>query len=62
MKLMSYVTPQRASFGVVRGDRVIDMGARLGPSCPDLRSALAQGLLPRIAQLADGAPPDFHLD
>ena len=25
-------------------DRVIDMGARLGPSCPDLRSALAQGL------------------
>lgn len=62
MKLMSYVTPQRASFGVVQGDRVIDMGARLGPSCPDLKSAIAQGLLPRIAQLAEGAPADYRLD
>ncbi len=62
MKLMSYATPQRASFGVVQGDHVVDMGARLGPACPDLRSALAQGLLPRIAALAEAAPPDFHLD
>ncbi len=62
MKLMSYVTPQRASFGVVQGDRVIDMGARLGPGCPDLKSAIAQGLLPRIAALADNAPADFRLD
>ena len=62
MKLMSYVTPQRASFGVVRGEHLVDMGLRLGPSCPDLRSALAQGLLPRIAALADNAPADFRLD
>lgn len=62
MKLMSYVTPQRASFGVVRGEHLVDMGLRLGPFCPDLRSALAQGLLPRIAALADNAPADFRLD
>lgn len=62
MKLMSYVTPQRASFGVVNGDHVIDMGQRLGAACPDLKSAIAQGLLPRIAELADNAPADFHLD
>lgn len=62
MKLMSYVTPQRASFGVVRGNHVIDMGLRLGAGCPDLKSAIAQGLLPRIAALADNAPADFHLD
>lgn len=62
MRLMSYVTPQRASFGVVLRDHVVDMGERLGPSCPDLKSALAQGLLPRIAALAEAAPPDFHLD
>lgn len=61
MKLMSYVTPQRASYGVVQGDRVIDMGLRLGGACPDLKSAIAQGLLPRIATLADNAPADFHL-
>jgi len=62
MKLMSYLTPHRASFGVVLGDRVVDMGSRLGPGCPDLRSALEQGLLQRIASLAEQAPADFHLD
>jgi 2-keto-4-pentenoate hydratase/2-oxohepta-3-ene-1,7-dioic acid hydratase in catechol pathway len=62
MKRMSYVTPQRASFGVVRGERVVDLGVRLGTGCPDLKSAIAQGLLPRIAALADNAPADFHLD
>lgn len=62
MKLMSYVTPQRASFGVVLGDRIIDMGLRLGAACPDLKGAIAQGLLPRIAALADNAPADFQLD
>jgi len=62
MKLMSYVTPQRASFGVVTGQRVIDMGLRLGAGCHDLKSAIAQGLLPHIAALADNAPADFHLD
>lgn len=61
MKLMSYVTPRRASFGAVVGDHLIDLGARLGPSCPDLKSALAQGLLPRIAALVDNAPADFRL-
>ena len=62
MKLMSYVTPQRASFGVVQGERVVDMGLRLGASCPALKSAIAQGLLPRIGALADNAPADFRLD
>lgn len=62
MKLMSYVTPQRASFGVVQGEQVIDMSVRLGASCPDLKSALALGMLPRIAELAAGAPPDYSLD
>ena len=61
MRLMSYMTPHRASFGVVRGDRVVDMGLRLGAACPDLKSAIEQGLLPRIAALAEGAPADFHL-
>lgn len=61
MKLMSYVTQQRASFGVVQGEHVIDMGRRLGPSVGDLKAALAHGFLPRMAELAKGATPDFHL-
>ena len=62
MKLTSYFTSQRASFGVVRDEHVIDMGSRLGSVCPDLKSAITQGLLPRIAELAAGAPPDFRFD
>ena len=62
MKLASYVTALRTSFGVVRDEHVIDMGTRLGPACPDLKSAIAQGLLPRIAELAEGASPDYRFD
>lgn len=62
MKLMSYATAQRASFGVVEGDSIIDMGLRLGSNVPDLKSALVQGLLPRMAELAQGASPDYRVD
>jgi len=63
MKLASYVTPYRASFGVVRDNgTVVDMGLRLGATCPDLKSALVQDLLPRIMQWAENAPVDFMLD
>lgn len=62
MKLMSYLSPQGAGFGVVQGNGVVDMGSRLGPACADLKSALAQDLLPRMAQLAAQAQPDFRLD
>ncbi|HVR53037.1 MAG TPA: fumarylacetoacetate hydrolase family protein [Pseudorhodoferax sp.] len=62
MKLMSYLSPRGASFGAVQGAHVVDLGARLGPTCPDLQSALAQGLLPTLAQRVAGLPPDFHLD
>lgn len=61
MKLMSYVTPTRQSFGVVEGDRIVDLGARLGPTCPDLRSALQGGKLDHIADLVKGAPADYRL-
>ena len=62
MKLMSYVTPQRPSYGVVDGERIIDLGVRLGASCPDLRSVLREDLLERIRRMVVGAPADFHLD
>lgn len=59
MKLMSYVTPRRASFGLVQGERVFDLPERLG--CADLRSALRAGALSRIDGLGLGATADFHL-
>lgn len=62
MKLMSYKTEQRTSFGVVQGKQVIDIGSRLGSKASDLKTALAHGLLETIADLAKGAAPDFHLE
>ena len=62
MKLMSFVTPQRPSFGIVKGTGVIDLGARLGSVCPDLITALRMGQLDRLEAMAEGAPTDFHVD
>jgi len=62
MRLTSFLTPTRPSFGVVDGDRVVDIGLRLGATCPDLDSALKSGALERIARLAHGAPADYRVD
>ena len=41
MKLASFITSGRSSYGAVLGDGVVDIGARLGARYPDLRSLLA---------------------
>ena len=61
MKLMSYVTQTGASYGIVEGDRVFDLKLRLGPTCPDLRSALANNALEGIAGRLGGGQADYHL-
>lgn len=62
MKLMSFVTPQRATFGLVDGDRVFDLGPRMSHCCMDLKSVLRAGWIDRLPSLVAGAPADFHLD
>ncbi|CAG4886901.1 fumarylacetoacetate hydrolase family protein [Paraburkholderia saeva] len=61
MKLMSYVTSQGASYGLVEGERVYDLALRLGPSCPDLKSALANDALARIAGRLIAGDADFRV-
>src|SRR3990167_683878 len=62
MKWMSFATPMGSSFGVVQGDHIIDIGMRLGPTCPDLRTALRAGPLERFSALVAGATPDHHVN
>lgn len=68
MKLMSYLSPRGPSFGAVDGNRLIDLKARLGASCADLRAALRTGALgvQADATLRPDAilrhEADFHLD
>lgn len=61
MKLMSYTTPTRASFGLVDGHRIFDLGERLGSAIPDLKSALRSEQLERFERIVQNADADFHL-
>ena len=51
MKLASYQTGGRASYGIVAGDGIFDLGRQFGAQHPTLRSAIAAGLI------VPGAPP-----
>lgn len=44
MKLISFERQGKTSFGVVRGESVVDLGVRLGNRFPTLRDLLAAGL------------------
>src|SRR6202011_6413467 len=53
MKLASFEVGGRASYGIVVGDGVVDVGARFGARYPTLRAALAGDALGEIARAAD---------
>jgi 2-keto-4-pentenoate hydratase/2-oxohepta-3-ene-1,7-dioic acid hydratase in catechol pathway len=61
MKLMSFATSGRSSYGAVVGDGVVDLGRRLGDRFPSLRAAIAGGALDRAAAEVSGAAPDIAL-
>lgn len=58
MRIASYATAQGASFGLVEGDGIVDLGRRT--PFPDISAALAAGALPDLARHA-GAAPDLAL-
>jgi 2-keto-4-pentenoate hydratase/2-oxohepta-3-ene-1,7-dioic acid hydratase in catechol pathway len=41
MKYVSFKLGSRASFGVVQGDRILDLGPLMGPEVPDLKALIA---------------------
>ncbi|MES2257956.1 MAG: fumarylacetoacetate hydrolase family protein [Pseudomonadota bacterium] len=53
MKLLSFKHQDRASYGVLRGERVIDIAAMPG-AAPTLKEALARGQLEIIERWAQG--------
>jgi 2-keto-4-pentenoate hydratase/2-oxohepta-3-ene-1,7-dioic acid hydratase in catechol pathway len=59
MKLLSFRTAENASFGVLAGEGVIDLGRRLG--YPTLRAAINAGAAGEISTAAQGAAADFRL-
>ncbi len=61
MKLLSFSTAAGDSYGLVKGDGVIDLGARMGGKYPDLRSLLDGNGLAEAASAA-GDAVDHGLD
>ncbi len=62
MKLVSYVAAGRPAFGIVTGDRVVDLSARAGGRWPTLRALLAADGLVEAGRIAAGEPGDVALD
>jgi len=61
MQLLSYTVNGTDSWGAVRGDAVVDLGARLGKRYRSLRDAIAQDALPVLRDEAERAAPDVAL-
>ncbi len=61
MKLASYLTGGKASFGVVVGEGIVTMNGRLKSGAATLREALEAGALDEMRGIAAGATPDCKL-
>jgi len=62
VKLVSFVSQGRPSYGVVKGGGVIDLGSRLGDRRATLRALLAAGALAEAQRVARDAAPDIELE
>ncbi|MFD0669385.1 fumarylacetoacetate hydrolase family protein [Ramlibacter sp. MAHUQ-53] len=62
MKFISFLNQGAASYGAVIGtDDVVDLAPLLGARAPDLKAAIAQGLLAEAAKLAQANKPTLKL-
>lgn len=59
MRLISFTHGGREAFGVVVGDRIVDLAPHRDAVGASLREALARGALPRIAAIAADSQPSL---
>ena len=62
MRFVSFRTDDYASFGAVKDDGIVDLGASLGGRTRTLKEALRANLLPRAMTIAAGREPDHALE
>ena len=60
MRYISFEIEERASYGLVEGNKVIDLGKQLGSQFPDLRS-LITAQKTSVVQGLSGSPADYTL-
>jgi len=62
MKIASYRISGADSFGVVTGDRIVDLRKRLPAEYATLRNVIAAGALDQARRVAEGQAGDYALD
>lgn len=62
MKLLSFEVDGSPKFGAWVNGGVVDLTQRLAGKFPDLLSVLQAGALPHVAEVLEGAEPDFTLE
>lgn len=62
MKLLSFEVDGSPKFGAWVNGGVVDLTQRLAGKFPDLLSVLQAGALPNVAEVLEGAEPDFTLE
>lgn len=61
MKLTSFLHASHHAFGAVIGDKIVDLTPHIESVGASLREALANGALPRIAEIVAGSQPSLAL-
>jgi 2-keto-4-pentenoate hydratase/2-oxohepta-3-ene-1,7-dioic acid hydratase in catechol pathway len=61
MKLATFDIKGRSSYGVVKDQGVIDVGARFGARLEDLRAVISAGAIDELRNLSDPGAEDFAL-
>ncbi|WP_454753341.1 fumarylacetoacetate hydrolase family protein [Cupriavidus necator] len=61
MKLTSFLHAGHHAFGAVIGDKIVDLTPHIESVGASLREALANGALPRIAEIVAGSQPSLAL-
>lgn len=62
MKIARFKIQDRTSYGVVIGEGIVDVGAKLGGTYPDVVDVLRADALNRIAEFSAGRIPDLTFD
>jgi 2-keto-4-pentenoate hydratase/2-oxohepta-3-ene-1,7-dioic acid hydratase in catechol pathway len=62
MKIARFKIEDKQSYGVIVGDGIVDVGAKLGGTYPDVVDVIRAGAFNRIAEFAGGRIPDHTFD
>ncbi len=62
MRFISFVSGDRSSYGTIKDDAVVDLGARIGAKYADLKTLIAADAIEEARGLVARADADFNVD